>query len=133
MRSILILLASVMLLSSCGGGCCGGGIPRSSSTTTTLTNLTALTVNGSINSRENIPTISVTICPPGSTSSTATGCATITDILVDTGSYGLRIFASEMPANYLNANPLATLNGEVLAQCTGFADGTYIVGTVRTV
>src|SRR6185437_10849196 len=40
----------------------------------------------------NQPCTSVTICLPGST----TQCQTIPDILVDTGSYGLRVFASAL-------------------------------------
>ena len=49
-----------------------------------------ITVNGSlcsINSYINKPCVSVTVCTPGTST-----CQTIDDILLDTGSFGLRIF-----------------------------------------
>jgi len=45
---------------------------------------------GSVGCSPNVPFVSVTICTPGS----ATQCQTVGNVLLDTGSYGLRIFGS---------------------------------------
>ncbi len=61
---------------------------------------------------------SVTVCSPGS----ATNCATISGILVDTGSSGLRIISSVLPAGF--SLPQQTdSGGNAIAECTQFADG----------
>src|SRR4051794_15179060 len=55
-------------------------------------NVLPLTVNGSLCSTRsyiNKPCVSVTVCTPGTST-----CQTIHDILLDTGSYGLRVFKS---------------------------------------
>jgi hypothetical protein len=76
----------------------------------------------------NIPYVSVKLCRPG----TAT-CATITNVLVDTGSSGLRIMASALATAGLTltetpdpANPSNTI-----AECLPFADG-YTFGPIAT-
>ncbi len=51
-------------------------------------------------SYDNEPCTSVTICSPGSTN-----CQTINNILVDTGSYGLRVFSSVLQVNLKPENP----------------------------
>jgi hypothetical protein len=68
----------------------------------------------------NIPYTSLTLCQPGTTT-----CATITNVLVDTGSYGLRIMASALAAAGLTQADLADPNnaGNMLAECLPFADG----------
>ncbi|UYL08406.1 DUF3443 domain-containing protein [Bdellovibrio sp. SKB1291214] len=70
----------------------------------------------------NEPCISVTICTPGTSN-----CQTIDNILVDTGSYGLKIFKS------LISVPLTQVdmgNGYGLASCTGYLDGSGHWGQV---
>ena len=58
----------------------------------------------------------VTVCVPGS----ATQCQTIDNILVDTGSYGLRLLA---PALTLSLGVMAAPDGNALVECTVFVDG----------
>jgi hypothetical protein len=62
----------------------------------------------------------VTLCQPGTTT-----CATISNVLVDTGSYGLRIMASALKTAGLTQTDLADPNnpGNLLAECLPFADG----------
>jgi hypothetical protein len=104
-----------------------GGI---SSTTATLTvtgggstdNEIPITVNGALcsdNSYLNKPCVSVTVCTPGTST-----CQTINDILLDTGSYGLRLFKQ-----VLTVLPPATGN---IAECIQFADGSSVWGPVQT-
>jgi hypothetical protein len=94
-------------------------------------NVMTVTVNGSLCSDAtsagyiNKPCVSVTICNPGST----TACQTINDILVDTGSYGLRIFKSAIPG--LSLTQLNSGSGGALAECIQFADGSSLWGPVQ--
>jgi len=70
----------------------------------------------------------VKLCQPGTST-----CATINDVLVDTGSYGLRIFASALHASGLTlaVQPDPNIAGNTLAECTPFADG-YTWGPLVT-
>lgn len=76
----------------------------------------------------NILTTSVTLCNPGTTT-----CATINDVLVDTGSYGLRIMASALQSAGLSlTNMVDPANASnTIAECLPFADG-YTWGPVAT-
>jgi hypothetical protein len=136
----------VSVLAACGGGggssssnnspaaLNGGSLPASPTQqpiAATATNTVPITVGQGVNSVINIPTVSVTVCPPGSTPNSAS-CQTINNIQVDTGSFGLRLVSSVLNASLANALPVSTVNsGEQLAECATFADG-YTWGTVRT-
>lgn len=135
-------LALVSVLVACGGGGSdsssnssttlnGGSLPASPTQqpiTASATNTVPITVGTGINNVVNIPTVSVTICAPGS----ASNCQTINNIQVDTGSFGLRVVNSALNSTVLNALPVSTLSsGAQLAECATFADG-YTWGTVRT-
>ena len=106
-----------------------GGV--SASTTLTVTggaanNVIPITVNGSLcsaNSYFNKPCVSVTVCTPGTST-----CQTIDDILLDTGSYGLRIFKQALTV------PLSQLTGASgsIAECVQFGDGSSMWGPVQT-
>lgn len=135
-------VALVSALVACGGG---GGSGNDSSTTlnggslpasptqqpiaATAANTVPITVNQGVSGVVNIPTVSVTVCAPGSTSN----CQKIDNIQVDTGSFGLRVVSSAMNASLLNALPVSTVgsSGAQLAECATFADG-FTWGTVRT-
>jgi len=89
----------------------------------------AITVNGALCSAAtsanfiNKPCVSVTICNPGSTT-----CQTINDILLDTGSYGLRIFKQAIPNLTL---PQVSSGSGSLAECTQFADLSSLWGPIQ--
>ncbi|MCC8393221.1 DUF3443 domain-containing protein [Paraburkholderia sp. MMS20-SJTR3] len=92
------------------------------------TNAVAVTVGRGASGVINIPSVSVTICAPGST----TNCQTINNIQLDTGSFGLRVVGSVLNSSLAGALPVSTLpGGAQLAQCATFADG-FTWGTVRT-
>ncbi len=74
----------------------------------------------------NIPCASVTICVPGST----TNCQTINNLLVDTGSYGLRIFSS-LVTNITLPAVTDTLSGDAIGECVGYLDGSGDWGSVN--
>ncbi len=71
----------------------------------------------------NEPLVSVTICNPNHTSGSQ--CTVVSNILLDTGSYGLRVFASAIASNVTLTQQTATLNGKTvnLAECAEFGSG----------
>lgn len=75
---------------------------------------------------------SVTICPSGNT----TNCATIGGILVDTGSYGLRVLDSAINCNTLSALEAKQETGSngsgTLYNCAQFMDGSALWGWVAS-
>lgn len=74
--------------------------------------------------RPNAMFTSLTICNPGST----TVCQTVDGILVDTGSYGLRILQSQIPL--LKLPTLADGSGNILQNCVSYPDGSFLWGPV---
>jgi hypothetical protein len=74
-----------------------------------------------VNSYENEPCTSVTICTPG----TGANCQTINNVLVDTGSYGLRVFSSALNTTLLNSlTPVSTTApAGNAAECAQFGTG----------
>src|SRR4051812_25171082 len=104
--SIFISLNIVLEWCGCGGGSTSSSVvatacreAAASSSGTTAAVITGSNVmpvvvgSGAVcGGRFNFPCTNVTICPVGST----TGCQTISDILVDTGSFGLRVFVSAL-------------------------------------
>lgn len=117
---------------------CGSSVTTSSTTTTTSpgsatgANVLAIAVNGGpeVNVADgyiyqNAAFAAAMICAPGSTSN----CVTINNLLVDTGSTGLRVFDSEVSS--LNLPTVNASNGSAAYDCASFADGTYLWGTVQ--
>lgn len=109
----LALLASALYVLACGG----------SSKTSTFNvvpgdNVLALSVNGihcASGSPVNKPCVSVTICEPGTAR-----CQTVDDVLLDTGSFGLRVFRQALT---ISLPPASASDGGSLAECLHFADG----------
>ncbi|HEY1892130.1 MAG TPA: DUF3443 family protein [Steroidobacteraceae bacterium] len=130
----LILAAFVqvlLVLGGCGGGGGGGNLSGSGGsgsssgggTTTGAANVVAMTVNaGPIASSPDAdtPFITVTVCAPGST----TNCVQVSNVEVDTGSYGLRIISSVLTSAFIGSLTQETAsNNQPLVECTQFADG----------
>lgn len=143
--------AVVLLVCGCGGGGGGGGdnsggssvlSPASNSTGSSSSALTTIpTTTGNslpiyLDAKWtatqfltiNIPYVSVTVCPPGTSGSTA-ACQTIDHVQVDTGSYGLRLLKSALSSN-LNLPAVTDSSGQAIGDCGVFADG-YTWGSVR--
>ena len=88
-------------------------------------NVMPITVNGSLCSADsypNKPCVSVTVCTPGTTN-----CQTISDILLDTGSYGLRVFKQALTVPLVQT----TIGSASLAECVQFGDGSSDWGPVQ--
>jgi hypothetical protein len=111
-------------------GSCGSSSSSSSTTTTPATSNTApMTIGfgalGPSGGYVNGIWTSVTVCVPGSTAN----CQTINDVLVDTGSIGLRILNSALttvPASSLGA--ITDSNGDQLQECVQYGDTSYTWG-----
>lgn len=136
MRTRGLLLAVPFLLFGCGGGGGGGsGTPASlantcpNPTNTDTSNVLAVTVDtgpAGVTPNINLPFVTVTVCVPGSTSN----CQTIDHVLLDTGSYGLRIMAPALCGPLLNLPQQTGDSGNALAECSLFLSG-YSWGAVR--
>lgn len=142
---IIALGVLTMSLVSCGGGGGGGGGNNTTSSpppATTLSGTTSVTLSTSSLATNqlavtveqepglsgtyatvNLPYVSVTIC------ASASNCTTVNHVVVDTGSYGLRILQSALPAGF----PLTpeTVNTNNVAECVSFLDG-FMWGSVVT-
>lgn len=108
----------LVLLVACGGG--GGGDPSpGTGTGGEDENVLALSVNGdACGGRDaylNQPCVRVTVCEPGTQV-----CRTIDRVLLDTGSFGLRLFRQSLAG--LALGQVSAPDGGALASCTQFAD-----------
>ncbi|PWU14265.1 MAG: hypothetical protein C5B49_13450 [Bdellovibrio sp.] len=77
----------------------------------------------------NEPCVSVTVCQAGGLAG-SNHCVTIPNILLDTGSQGLRVFASAVPFSLPARTDPAS--GNPLAECQPYADGTSDWGSLVT-
>jgi hypothetical protein len=107
---IIILFAGLGISAGCGGGTSrstGGTTPSSGQ------NVQAVSVNGGPNGNyANGLFTSVTVCVPGTSQ-----CQTINDVLVDTGSFGLRILSSALT---LSLPQQKGPHGNAVAECEQF-------------
>lgn len=99
----------------------GSSIPYMIAPKLSDTNVAAVEVG--CNDKVNQPCVSVTICQSGTTT-----CTTVDKILIDTGSYGLRIFESKLSSLSLPRVTLA--GGGTLAECQGYLDNSSDWGPV---
>jgi hypothetical protein len=145
----LTLVAAAMVSAGCGSGGSGStpvGVPvgAGSGGGGTAANVQSISVNGGplLNSTTN-PSIypngaftSVTICVPG----TAT-CQVVNDVLVDTGSVGLRLLSSAVTLPVCSGSttsgclPAATVTSgsstQAVMDCVSFVDLSYLWGSVN--
>lgn len=115
-----LLLAGAVLLTRCGGG--SGS--HQNNIVASGSNVQAISVSGGpTNSYANGLFITLTVCIPSSSN-----CQTINDVLLDTGSYGLRLLSSAGGGALTLSLP--TQAGPI-GECAPFVDG-YTWGSVAT-
>ena len=130
-----LVLAASTLLGACGGG---GGSSTTAAASAATTNpgvsldtppsgpnvvpVSIQQLNTSSINTANTPFVTVTVCDASNV------CQSIPDVLVDTGSAGLRIFANQLGS--LNLPGIAAAGGGQLAACAQFASG-YTWGSMR--
>jgi hypothetical protein len=130
-RTLLIFAASITAGLACGFSVgCGGGSHSGTPNTivTSGTNVAPITVNtGPSNSPflyANGAFTSVTVCVPGTST-----CQTIDEVLVDTGSFGLRIISA--PVLTLSLPQEKASDGNPMVECLQFLES-YTWGPVQT-
>jgi hypothetical protein len=125
-RILQITLAATSLFAFASLTACGGSSSSSNNQPPAGTNnVQQIAVNGGPVSGQIYPDgafTSVTICVPGSSS-----CATVNGILVDTGSFGLRVLRSAIPSLNL---PALTQSGSTIYDCVSFIDSAFLFGQV---
>jgi hypothetical protein len=96
----------------------------------TATNVLPISVNGGPLVSSNPPSIylngafaSVQICVPGTST-----CQTIDNVLVDTGSFGLRLLGNQVTISGLQA--ITDGNGNTVNNCVKFLDNSFLWGTL---
>jgi hypothetical protein len=124
-RIVLIGLLATWL-TACGGG--GGEAPvvAAAPRLPSANNVLSVSVNsGLMGNSVNLMYASVTICLPGST----TQCQTVDNIMVDTGSTGLRLLSSALSPS-INLDRRLGAGGLPLLNCVQFIDHSYAWGPV---
>jgi hypothetical protein len=118
---ITSLIASffvALILLGCGGG--GGGSNSNTGSKNlssgTSPNSVSVYVDGGPIHNINMPFVTVRICAPGTSS-----CQDIDHVLVDTGSWGLRLVSSAVDPTLASALPaVQNSSGQALAECMQF-------------
>ncbi|MDP2639666.1 MAG: DUF3443 domain-containing protein [Betaproteobacteria bacterium] len=126
----MALLAAFALIQGCGGG--GGSTaapaaaaPSGDTIAPPGANVHPISVNLGLIGNVNLAFTSVTLCAPGSSSN----CQTIDNIVIDTGSSGLRIVSSALAAS-LALTQQTDVKGNPVVACAHFVDG-YTWGPVK--
>jgi Protein of unknown function (DUF3443) len=123
-----LLLLTVGLASAFSVGCGGGSSSTPNTIVTSGANVAPISVNtgpsNSIFLYANGAFTSVTVCVPGTST-----CQTIDEVLVDTGSFGLRIVSS--PVLTLSLPQEKASDGNPLVECLQFLSS-YTWGPVQT-
>jgi hypothetical protein len=115
MNAMLAAMVGAALLFAIG--CGGGSSSHSNTVTTTGSNVQAITVNaGPAGNYVNGAFTSVTLCVPGTTT-----CQTISGVLVDTGSPGLRLLSSALTGVSLPQQKAS--DGNPVVECLPFVSG----------
>ena len=115
-------LMPLLLAAACGGG--SGSSAPSTSPSDPLPNVLPVSVGGpgcSAGSYLNKPCVSVTVCVPGTTT-----CQVVGDLLLDTGSTGLRVFSQVLTLPL----PTVSVGGAPVAECIAYLDGSSEWGPV---
>jgi hypothetical protein len=120
--SVFTIFVAFAFLAGCGGGSGSSTLPPNP-IVTTGNNVAPISVNGGpLGNYADAAFISVTVCVPGTSN-----CQMIDNILVDTGSSGLRILSSLLTVGL----PAQNANGNPVFECFPFDSG-YTWGPVQT-
>jgi hypothetical protein len=106
-----------------------GGVSGSTQTvsltgTGALNSVSAAVIPGPAGTSANMPLTTLTVCQPGTTN-----CTTIENVLVDTGSVGLRVFSNQL--GNVTLPSITDASGDTLYECVEYADLTYQWGPVQ--
>jgi len=134
MRNMLWAMWLCLVLAACGGGGGsnnGGQTAQSSGSGSSGSgNVLPIHVDTSLaptgaGYAPNLPVTTVTVCVHGTNQ-----CVTVDDVLVDTGSVGLRLAASAHGSLTTLLPTQTDSSGNSIGECYAFADGRYFWGPV---
>jgi hypothetical protein len=114
---LLVVLAPCLLCACIGGS---NGTATNTVPPTPTVNTLAVVVDagppgvGAVNR----PYVTVKVCVPGSTT-----CANIDHVLLDTGSWGLRLVRSVLTASGVTLTPAIDSQGRIIEECASFVGG----------
>ncbi len=124
---LALAMFALAIATGCGSGSSGGSTASAASPTSAGGNTIAAPAANVqqiiVSNGPNFILTTVTVCVPGSGN-----CIDVPDVLVDTGSFGLRILASAVPGLTL---PQSSGAGGPLAECVQFLDNSLVWGSVR--
>jgi hypothetical protein len=128
----MLVIGSLAVAVGCGAGTSGGNRGGGGGGGGTGTNVAAVVIDGgnvSGLSYVNGLFTTVTVCVPGTST-----CQNIDHVLVDTGSYGLRVLAanSSNPGGLSLSLTTETVGSNSIGECTQFADNSFLWGPVKT-
>ena len=114
---LLVVLAPCLLCACIGGG---KGTATSTVPPTPTVNTLAVVVDAGPTgvTAFNRPYVTVKVCVPGSTT-----CANIDHVLLDTGSWGLRLVRSVLAASGVTLTPSTDAQGKTIQECAAFSGG----------
>jgi hypothetical protein len=121
MRSITAIgtILTVSLLAACVGG---SGTTAATAPVAPTLNTVTLTVDSgpaAATGQINHAYVTVKVCAPGST----TQCANIDHVLLDTGSWGLRLVRSVLTAGAVTLTAETDAQGQAIEECVSFVSG----------
>jgi len=118
LTSIAFSMLLILLVSACGGG--GGSSEAPPAQVRKAGNIVPISVYSAGNFYAlNMPFVSVKVCDPSNSN-----CTTIDNVLVDTGSVGLRVFASAVSTLNLTQQTVTGTQGDnPIAECLTFTQG----------
>lgn len=121
--------AALMLLQACGGGGAASTPAAVTPSVNTIAlpgqNVQPIRVDSGLGGTVDLVFTSITLCAPGDSAN----CQTIDHVVIDTGSSGLRIMSSALPAS-LSLPQQTDANGDAVVECAQFAGG-YTWGPVK--
>lgn len=120
-KLILTLAFCSSFLTACNSG--GGG--SSSSDYSDGMSVTIAPGSAGICQYVNAPCVTVNVCDTGNSN-----CSTINNVLLDTGSYGLRVFNSTLSQSTLNNLVPVTYNSNPVGECVSYGDGSQNWGGI---
>ncbi len=115
------LVAALIGLTASVGGCVGNHTTAGGVAAVPVQNRLTITVDSgpaAAGGQINHAYVTVTVCAPGS----STQCATVDHVLLDTGSSGLRLVGSVLPAG-VNFKAETDSQGQALEECVTFGGG----------
>ena len=115
-----LIFATVGLLGGCIGGNKGGASntippPPTVNTLAVVVDSGPAAATGAFNT----PYVTVKVCAPGS----VTQCASIDHVLLDSGSWGLRLVRSVLTASAVTLTPETDAQGQTIEECANFGGG----------